>query len=178
MFEIFKPFSLSVLKLNVGFQGWNSQNACQNSKQGRSWSDCFKEAVWSQVCTVCMCLFGRQVVFKVLEYLLQVCLRLACWVILLVWFFLSADIFQNYFFLQKVFRNTIRVSNSLDADQVRHFFVADLVPNCLHRLSADDTSRQWVINYFIICLWVSSISKLDFTISSFIIWLKYRKKSC
>ena len=27
-------YSLSVLKQNVGFQGWNSQNACQNSKQG------------------------------------------------------------------------------------------------------------------------------------------------
>ena len=24
-----------VLKLNLGYQGWNLQNACQNSKQGR-----------------------------------------------------------------------------------------------------------------------------------------------
>ena len=29
-------FSLSILKLNVGYQGWNLQKACHNSKQGRS----------------------------------------------------------------------------------------------------------------------------------------------
>ena len=34
-FKNFKHFSHSVLKQNVGYQGWNSQNACQNSKQGR-----------------------------------------------------------------------------------------------------------------------------------------------
>ena len=33
-------FSLSVLKRNVGYQGWNSQNACQISKQGRPCPDC------------------------------------------------------------------------------------------------------------------------------------------
>ena len=31
------PFSS---KLNVAYEGWNSQNACQKSKQGRSRSDC------------------------------------------------------------------------------------------------------------------------------------------
>ena len=41
----------------------------------------------------------------------------------------------------KSFRNTIRVSNSLDPDQARHFVGPDLGPNYLHRLSADDTSR-------------------------------------
>ena len=35
--------------------------------------------------------------------------------------------------------NTIRVSNSLDPDQARLFVRPDLGPNCLHRLSADDT---------------------------------------
>ena len=40
--------------------------------------------------------------------------------------------------------NTIRVSNSLDPDQARHFVGPDLDPNCLQRLSADDTSRQKV----------------------------------
>ena len=30
----FQPFSLSILK-NVDYQGWNSQKACQNSKQAR-----------------------------------------------------------------------------------------------------------------------------------------------
>ena len=29
------------------FQGWNLQNASQKNKQGRPWSNCFFEAVWS-----------------------------------------------------------------------------------------------------------------------------------
>ena len=36
------------------------------------------------------------------------------------------------------------MSNSLDPDQVRRFVGPDLGPNCLQRLSADDTSRQRV----------------------------------
>ena len=35
----------------------------------------------------------------------------------------------------------IRVSNSLDTDQARHFVGSDLGPNCLQKLSADDKSR-------------------------------------
>ena len=35
------------------------------------------------------------------------------------------------------FFKTIRVSNSLDPDQARHFVGPDLGPNCLQRLSAD-----------------------------------------
>ena len=50
-------------------------------------------------------------------------------------------------YLKKIFfenssRNTIRVSNSLDPDQARHFVGPDLGPNCLQILSADDTSRE------------------------------------
>ena len=36
------------------------------------------------------------------------------------------------------------MSNCLDPDQARYFVGADLGPNCLQRLSADDTSRQRV----------------------------------
>ena len=36
-----------------------------------------------------------------------------------------------------IFFKTIRVSNSLDPDQARHFVGSDLGPNCLQRLSAD-----------------------------------------
>ena len=39
------------------------------------------------------------------------------------------------------FRNTIAESNSLDPDQARHFVGPDLGPNCLQKLSADDTSK-------------------------------------
>ena len=43
------------------------------------------------------------------------------------------------------FRNTTRVSNSLDPDQARHFVGRDLGPNCLQRYSADDTRCDWQI---------------------------------
>ena len=55
--------------------------------------------------------------------------------------------FQNQLFLGKKFRNTIRMSNKLDPDQARHFVGSDLDPNCLQRLSADNTSRQRVNSY-------------------------------
>ena len=72
-------------------------------------------------------------------------------------FWLSDDFFKiNIFkkFFHK-FINTIKVSNSLDPDQAQHFvrpdlgrhFVGpDLGPNCLQKLSADDTCRQRVIS--------------------------------
>ena len=60
----------------------------------------------------------------------------------------SADFFLKINFLKKkkkkTFRNTIRVSNNLDADQARRCVGPDLVPNHLQRLSADDASRQGV----------------------------------
>ena len=34
------------------------------------------------------------------------------------------------------------MSNSLDPDQARQFIGPDLGPNCLQKLSAEDTSRQ------------------------------------
>ena len=51
-----------------------------------------------------------------------------------------------FFFIPKLtfskisFRNTIRMSNSLDPDPARRFVGPDLDPNCLQRLSADDKS--------------------------------------
>ena len=38
------------------------------------------------------------------------------------------------------------MSNSLDLDQVRQNVGPDLVPNCLQRLSADDTCRQSILH--------------------------------
>ena len=44
-----------------------------------------------------------------------------------------------FFSLKLTFqRNTIRVSDSLDPDQARHFVGPELGPNCLQRLSADN----------------------------------------
>ena len=36
------------------------------------------------------------------------------------------------------------MTNNLDSDQARHYVWLDLGPNCLQRLSADDTSRERV----------------------------------
>ena len=54
----------------------------------------------------------------------------------------SADYFFSKSCLNNSFRNTIRVSNSLDPVQARNFVGPDLGPNRLQRLSADDTSKQ------------------------------------
>ena len=48
--------------------------------------------------------------------------------------------------MKNSYRNTIRVSNSLDPDQARQNFGPDLGPNCLHMLSVDDTSRQLTLH--------------------------------
>ena len=71
--------------------------------------------------------------------LLTVCLldNFAFFCRLLIFFF-------KIIFFEKYFRNTIRVSNSLDPDQARRSVGPDLGPNCLKRLSADDTRRQRV----------------------------------
>ena len=50
-------------------------------------------------------------------------------------------IFFKINFFKKSFRNTIRVSNSLDPDHARRFVGPDLGPNCFQKLSADDTRR-------------------------------------
>ena len=53
----------------------------------------------------------------------------------------SADFFFfKIHFSKNSFRYTIRVSNGLDPDQDQHFVGPDLGPNCLQRLSADNTS--------------------------------------
>ena len=41
--------------------------------------------------------------------------------------------------MKNYFRNTIRVSNSLDPDKAQHKVGPDLGPNCLQRLKGDDT---------------------------------------
>ena len=73
----------------------------------------------------------------------------------------SADFFSKVTFQKKYFRNTIRVSNSLDPDQDRHVHVVcpDLDPNCAQKLSADDkSSRKETKSYA--CL-VFTISKSE-----------------
>ena len=54
-------------------------------------------------------------------------------------FFLHLQIFFIIYIFKKSLRNAIRVSNSLDPDQARHFVGPDLGPNCLLWLSANST---------------------------------------
>ena len=51
-------------------------------------------------------------------------------------------IFSKLTFSKKAFRNTIRMTNSLDSDQHRHVVGPDLDLNCLQRLSADDKRKS------------------------------------
>ena len=44
-------------------------------------------------------------------------------------------------FSQNFFRNSLKVSNSLDLDQVEKIVRSDLDPNSLQRLSPDDRSQ-------------------------------------
>ena len=58
--------------------------------------------------------------------------------------------FADFFFQNKLFkriysfRNTVKVSNSLNPDQAQHFDWPDLGPNCLQRLPGDHKCRQRV----------------------------------
>ena len=64
------------------------------------------------------------------------------------WSIFSKKKIKIDFFENKQFRNCFWASNSLDPDQARGFVGPDLDPNCLLRLSADDTSRRRVNHIF------------------------------
>ena len=58
-----------------------------------------------------------------------------------MFFFVVCWFFSKSTFLKNSSRNTIRVSNSLDLDHAQQYVGPDLGPNCLQKLSTDDTSR-------------------------------------
>ena len=64
----------------------------------------------------------------------------------LLYFLSFAGFFSKLTFSKISYKNSIslRVSNSLDPDQARHYVGPDLDPNCLQRLSANEASRQKV----------------------------------
>ena len=77
--------------------------------------------------------------------LLTLCLLVKC--CLLIFFSKST-------FLKNSFRNTIRVSNTLDLAQAQCFVGPDLGPNCLQRLSTDDINKTRVFNFVFCSIWV------------------------
>ena len=58
------------------------------------------------------------------------------------------------------FFNTIRVSNSLDPDQARHFVGPDLGPNCLQRSSADIAGKELNTKQLVDTFWLKPWLKL------------------
>ena len=56
---LFTFFSQIKFWFNLVISCCNSQNACQNSKRGRPWSDCFFRSSLIRVCAVCICLFWQ-----------------------------------------------------------------------------------------------------------------------
>ena len=54
---------------------------------------------------------------------------------------LSFDFFSKFTFSKEFFRNTIRVSNSLDLNQDSFSVDSDVGPDCLQRFSADFKSH-------------------------------------
>ena len=56
----FLLFLFSCEIVSYMYRGWNSQNACEMSKQGRS-------LIW--VCAVCLGLFSKRLVFEIFEHL-------------------------------------------------------------------------------------------------------------
>ena len=70
--------------------------------------------------------------------------------------------FSRSTFSKTSFRNTKRVSNSLDPVQAQRFVGPELSPNWLQRLSADDTSRQriTIISVYIVVFIAGCVSKL------------------
>ena len=57
-------------------------------------------------------------------------------------------IFSKSTLIKNSFRNTIKVLNGLDPIHSQRFVRPDLGPNCLQRLSADNTSRQRIDSIF------------------------------
>ena len=60
------------------------------------------------------------------------------WVVNFLGNFSHYDFFQNKLF-RKILSGIQTVSNSLNPDQVGRSVMSDLGPNCLQKLSADDT---------------------------------------
>ena len=56
--------------------------------------------------------------------------------------FCPLPIFFKINIFRKILSGISSVSNNLDPDQAGHFVRPDLHPNCLQKLSADDTSRE------------------------------------
>ena len=74
---------------------------------------------------------------------------LFAYLVILHAFFAVCWIFSKSTFSNNYFRNIISVSNRLNPDQARRFVGPDLGPNCLQRLSADDTCWQRIKPWFI-----------------------------
>ena len=67
----------------------------------------------------------------------------------MIFFFVVCCSFSKSTFSKNTFRNTIRVSNSLDPDQAWHCVRPELGPNCLQRLTTDNTDIYASVSSFL-----------------------------
>ena len=63
------------------------------------------------------------------------------------------------------------MSNSLDPDQAQHFVGPDLGPNCLQRLSADDTGRLRVKHCHVNICMITEDIRIYLASSKLLDWL-------
>ena len=94
---------------------------------------------------------------KYLPLTLSMLGNFACFFLVCGFFFFFKSTFSK-----KSFRNTIRVSNSLDPDQARRYVELDLGPNCLQRSSADNKQncsrlKSFFFFYFNFCYFSKKI---------------------
>ena len=66
-------------------------------------------------------------------------------------------------FSKDSFRNTIRVSKSLDPDQAGHFDVPDLVPNCLQRFQLMTLAGKGLKTISLFCCFTSQSTAMVIT---------------
>ena len=78
-------------------------------------------------------------------------------------FFLSSAYFFKINFIEKFFQEC-RVSYRLDPYQAQQFVGSDLGPNCLERLSTDNTRRLRVEKDYFVCTYILTS---DFAVNSF-----------
>ena len=89
---------------------------------------------------------------------------------------------MSFFFSKHYFRSTIGVSDGLDPDQMNNSTKTavsvrpDLSPNCLQRLSADDTSRQRVNTLILFLLLYNAFTTLVFGENFLLILLAVKTK--
>ena len=89
------------------------------------------------------------------------CILISYWIFKCCFYYYFTLYYIAIFYsLDAGFFNTIRVSNSLEPDQARHFVWPDLGPNCLQRLSGDIVGKELNTKQLVDTFWLKPWLKL------------------